>query len=234
MVSPPPFYMMAFGSRWKHYEIEPISSDYGPAAIRRGNMVEMTSAIDRGFWQGRRVFLTGHTGFKGAWAALWLRRLGAEVHGYALASETEPALWPLVEGGLLAGETIADINDSLTLSAALTAAQPQIVLHFAEQALVRRSYAEPLATVAANTLGTATLLDILRGCKGLQAVVVVTTEKVYANADTGRDFVEDDPLGGHDPYSASKAAAELLTRSWAASFFDKMGVGSRPHAQVMS
>lgn len=181
--------------------------------------------IDPGFWRGRRVLLTGHTGFKGAWLALWLARLGARVHGYALAPETDPALWPRLGGGLLARETIADIADRAALAAAVAAAEPEIVFHLAAQALVRRGYADPLATIASNTLGTACLLDVLRGGGlGLAAVVVVTTDKVYANTDAGRDFVEDDPLGGHDPYSASKAAAELLTRSYAASYFDRLGV----------
>ncbi|MES2753386.1 MAG: CDP-glucose 4,6-dehydratase [Pseudomonadota bacterium] len=180
--------------------------------------------LDSEFWRGRRVLLTGHTGFKGAWTALWLTRLGAEVHGFALAPETEPSLWTHVGDGLLVGETIADLADTAALDRAIATARPQIVLHLAAQALVRRSYAEPLATIAANTMGTANLLDRLRGRDELEAVLIVTTDKVYANADTGRDFVEADPLGGHDPYSASKAAAEILTRSYAASFFDKIGV----------
>ena len=187
-------------------------------------MVSASGQPDPGFWRGRRVLLTGHTGFKGAWTALWLSRLGAHVHGYALAPETDPALWPMLGDDLLARATIADITDRAALVKAVAAARPQIVLHLAAQALVRRSYADPLATIASNTMGTACLLDALRSTSGLEAVLVVTTDKVYANNDGGRDFVEDDPLGGHDPYSASKAAAELLTRSYAASYFDRAGV----------
>lgn len=187
-------------------------------------MVTNGGSIDRAFWNGRRVLLTGHTGFKGAWTALWLKRLGAEVHGFALAPETDPALWTLLGSDLLASETIADITDRAALAKAIDTARSEIVLHLAAQALVRRSYADPLATISSNTMGTACLLDSLRGVAGLRAIVVVTTDKVYANNDSGRDFVEDDPLGGHDPYSASKAAAELLTRSYATSYFDKAGV----------
>ena len=182
------------------------------------------SEPDGGFWQGRRVFLTGHTGFKGAWAALWLADLGAEVHGFALPPHTEPSLWEQVGTGLLAGETLADLADRDALTEAVRRARPQIVLHMAAQALVTRSYADPVGTFATNVLGTAHLLDALRAADGLEAVVVVTTDKVYANDGSGRVFVEDDPLGGGDPYSASKSAAELLTRSFAASFFDPAGV----------
>lgn len=188
------------------------------------DLVNPSGQVDPGFWRGRRVFLTGHTGFKGAWIALWLSRLGARVSGYALAPETDPALWPLIGDGLLVRETIANITDRAELVAAVNAAEPDIVLHFAAQALVRRSYADPLATIASNTMGTACLLDVLRDRAGVAAVVIVTTDKVYANNECGRDFVEGDSLGGQDPYSASKAAAELLTRSYAASYFDKAGV----------
>ena len=188
------------------------------------NLVISACSPEAEFWKGRRVFLTGHTGFKGAWLALWLTRLGARVHGYALAPEASPALWPLIGDDLIEHETIADISDRTALAAAIEVADPEIVLHLASQALVRRSYDDPLSTIASNTMGTATLLDVLRDRAGLVAVVVVTTDKVYANNDSGRDFVEDDRLGGHDPYSASKAAAELLTQSFAASYFDKRGV----------
>lgn len=182
------------------------------------------SLPDRGFWANRRVLLTGHTGFKGAWTALWLNRLGAEVHGFALPADTEPSLWEQIGGGLLASETIADIADRDKVRETVGRTKPQIVLHMAAQPLVTRSYADPVGTVATNVLGTAHLLDALRESDGLQAVAVITTDKVYANNGCGRDYVEDDPLGGHDPYSASKAAAELLTRSFAASYFEQCDV----------
>jgi CDP-glucose 4,6-dehydratase len=193
----------------------------------RGALEELVSRrgiSDPGFWRNRRILLTGHTGFKGAWTALWLAELGAEVHGFALAPETEPSLWRQAGAGSLAGETIADLADRDAVASAVESARPQIVLHLAAQALVRRSYAEPLATIATNTMGTVHLLEALRGSEGLEAVLVVTTDKVYENEDTGRDFVEDDPLGGHDPYSASKAAAEILVRGYASSFFDPAGI----------
>ena len=180
---------------------------------------------DRSFWQNRRVLLTGHTGFKGAWSALWLKTLGAQVHGFALSPDTDPSLWrSLDSGGLLASETIGDLADHDLLCDLVSRVNPQIVLHMAAQALVRPSFADPVRTIATNAMGTVHLLDALRGSRGLEAVLVITTDKVYANEDSGRDFVEDDRLGGHDPYSASKAAAELLTHSYAASFFDSKGV----------
>ncbi|WP_420606008.1 CDP-glucose 4,6-dehydratase [Novosphingopyxis sp.] len=179
----------------------------------------------RDFWNGRRVLLTGHTGFKGSWTALWLKRLGAEVSGFALVPETEPSLWRQVGDGLLAHETIADIADRVALADAIDRARPQIVLHMAAQALVRTGYRDPIDTMATNAMGTAYLLEALRDRPSLEAVLVVTTDKVYANSDTGRDFVESDPLGGHDPYSASKAAAEIMTASYAASYFARSGVG---------
>jgi CDP-glucose 4,6-dehydratase len=187
-------------------------------------LVMMRPSPDPAYWANRRVLLTGHTGFKGAWASLWLKELGAEVHGFALPPDTEPSLWSQVGGGLLAGETLADLADRAALEDAVRRARPQIVLHMAAQALVTRSYADPVRTVQTNVLGTVHLLESVRGVEGLEAVAVITTDKVYANNGCGRVYVEDDPLGGHDPYSASKAAAELLTRSYAASYFDRAGV----------
>lgn len=178
---------------------------------------------DRQFWNGRRVFLTGHTGFKGAWLALWLNRLGAEVHGYALPPDTEPSLWQDIGTGLLASEILADLTDRDRLHDAINAARPQIVVHMAAQALVRVGYAEPIRTIETNAMGTAYLLDALRGLRELQAVLIVTTDKVYANDNSGRAFIESDPLGGADPYAASKAAAEILTRSYARSFLESSG-----------
>lgn len=188
------------------------------------DLVSVAGCPDPGFWRGRRVLITGHTGFKGAWAALWLRRLGAEVHGFALSPEGEPNLWNVLGDGLVAGEAIGDVRDAGAIRDFVLEAKPELVLHMAAQALVRRSYRDPVGTVAVNVLGTAHLLEALRGVPGMRAVLIVTTDKVYANDGAGRDFREGDPLGGADPYSASKAAAELIARGFATSFLEPAGV----------
>jgi CDP-glucose 4,6-dehydratase len=169
------------------------------------------------FWRDRRVFLTGHTGFKGAWMNLWLQRMGAEVTGYALAPHTEPSMFDLV--GVKSRSHIGDIRDAAKVSDALSASDPQVVIHMAAQALVRESYRDPLATYATNVLGTGIVLQACRALKSLACVLIVTSDKVYENHDEGRPFVESDRLGGHDPYSNSKACAELLTGSFRDSFF---------------
>jgi CDP-glucose 4,6-dehydratase len=175
------------------------------------------------FWRGRRVLLTGHTGFKGAWMSLWLKSLGAEVTGYALPPTAEPNLWsligPVVQGAGGMRSVIADIREPRQVGEALARADPQIVIHMAAQALVRESYRDPLATYATNVMGTAVLLQACRSLSSLQCVVVVTSDKVYENRGAGRAFEEGDRLGGHDPYSNSKACAELLTQSFRDSFF---------------
>ncbi len=180
--------------------------------------------IDSAFWHDRRVLLTGHTGFKGAWLSLWLERMGARVYGLSLPPDTEPALYSMLQpmGGLLS--RLADIRDRAAVQAAVLEAQPQIVIHMAAQALVRRSYRQPLDTIATNVMGTACLLDALRDVDGLEAVLVVTTDKIYRNDGNGQAFAEADPLGGHDPYSASKAATEIVVASMGASFFAEKGV----------
>jgi CDP-glucose 4,6-dehydratase len=170
------------------------------------------------FWRGRRVLLTGHTGFKGAWMSLWLESLGAEVSGYALAPAGEPNLWNIL-GARWVRSVIADIRDPQRIAEAVARADPQIVLHMAAQALVRESYRDPLGTYATNVMGTAALLQACRALRRLECVVVVTSDKVYANEDGGRSFAEGDRLGGHDPYSNSKACTELLTSSFRDSFF---------------
>jgi CDP-glucose 4,6-dehydratase len=175
--------------------------------------------IDRGFWQDRRVLLTGHTGFKGAWLSLWFEQLGAQVFGIGLPPDTEPSLFTFLEPFKGQRSRLADIRDKAAVTETVEEAQPQIVIHMAAQSLVRQSYREPAETFATNTMGTMQLLDALRGCKTLQAVLVVTTDKVYRPGERKRAYVEDDALGGADPYSASKAAAELVTASMAASFF---------------
>jgi CDP-glucose 4,6-dehydratase len=169
------------------------------------------------FWRGRRVLLTGHTGFKGAWLHLWLRALGAEVTGYALAPVSEPNLWDLVGHG--ARSVIGDIRDEAAVRRVMAAADPQVVIHMAAQALVRESYRDPLGTYGTNVMGTATVLEACRGARELGCVIVVTSDKVYENLGRGRAFAEEDRLGGHDPYSNSKACAELVTSSFRDSFF---------------
>jgi CDP-glucose 4,6-dehydratase len=172
------------------------------------------------------VFLTGHTGFKGAWMALWLRLLGAKVFGYALAPHTEPNMFALL--GMNSGSHIGDIRDEAKVRDALIAADPHIVIHMAAQALVRESYRDPIGTYTTNVMGTAILLQSCRVLKHLEGVLIVTSDKVYENHDEGRPFIESDRLGGHDPYSNSKACAELLTSSFRDSYF----LGAAPIATV--
>ena len=180
--------------------------------------------LNQEFWRGRRVLLTGHTGFKGSWLALWLLELGAEVTGLALEPEpVEPPATPLFAAlGLAerlgARHRIGDIRDPAALAAAVAASEPELVLHLAAQPLVRRSYGDPLGTWATNVQGSLQVLEALRPLQHSCAVVMVTTDKVYANQEWDYGYRESDRLGGHDPYSASKAAAELAIASWRASF----------------
>ncbi len=161
--------------------------------------------------------MTGHTGFKGAWLNIWLQEMGAVVTGYALAPHTQPNMFELV--GANSRSHLGDIRDAGEFQTAVHEADPQVVMHMAAQALVRESYRDPLATYATNVLGTGILLQACRGLKHLQCVLIVTSDKVYENHGEGRPFVENDRLGGHDPYSNSKACAELLTGSFRDSFF---------------
>ncbi|MDE2349088.1 MAG: CDP-glucose 4,6-dehydratase [Gammaproteobacteria bacterium] len=182
--------------------------------------------MNEDFWRGRRVLVTGHTGFKGAWLCLWLQSLGAETAGLALEPATEPNLWSLL--GAPADSTIGDIRDPACVRATLDRHRPQVVFHLAAQALVRDSYRDPLGTYATNVMGTANLLDACRDRRDLRAVVVVTSDKVYANDGAAAAFEETDRLGGHDPYSSSKACTELVTASFRDSFFQ----GGAPMATV--
>jgi len=178
--------------------------------------------LSAGFWRGKRVLVTGHTGFKGAWAAIWLHRLGAEVTGLALAPDQTPSLFELAGVAGLVDSHILDLRDAAAVSAFLAPRTFDLVLHMAAQPIVRAAVEAPVATFATNIMGTAHLLDALRA-RPPQATLVVTSDKVYANPETGRAFAETDPLGGKDPYSASKAAAEIVTRSFARSYFEPAG-----------
>jgi CDP-glucose 4,6-dehydratase len=164
-------------------------------------------------WHGRRVLLTGHTGFKGAWLRLWLEALGAVVTGVSLPPEPD-SMYEALGGVADARSRIADIRDPAAIRALAAEAGPEVVMHLAAQAFVRRSYSDPVGTFASNVSGTLHVLDAARAARSVRAVVVVTSDKVYENDGSGRAFREDDPLGGEDPYSASKAAAELAVRSW--------------------
>lgn len=177
------------------------------------------------FWRGKRVLLTGHTGFKGAWTALWLERHGAEVTGIALPPEGELNLYSLLAPWNPARHRshIRDIRDPAAVSAVVDEADPEIVIHMAAQPLVRRSYRDPAGTFASNVMGTVNLLAATTNRPGVDAVLVVTSDKVYDNKERGTAFRENDPLGGDDPYSASKAAAEIVVRSWRESFLRDSG-----------
>jgi CDP-glucose 4,6-dehydratase len=180
---------------------------------------------DPTFWQGKRVLLTGHTGFKGAWLAIWLNHLGAKVQGFALAPETPQSLFDLASVASLCKHAVGDLCQQDAVQKVILDFQPEIVLHLGAQALVRRSYAQPINTFATNVMGTAHVLDALRDCKSIRSIVAITTDKVYRNDETGLAFTESDALGGHDPYSASKAAAEMVIESYRKSFFTSAGVG---------
>ncbi|WP_456756794.1 CDP-glucose 4,6-dehydratase [Bradyrhizobium sp. USDA 4011] len=176
------------------------------------------------FWHDRRVLLTGHTGFKGAWASVILADLGAKVTAFSLEPETEPNLWQTIGQRVAIDSRRADLRDIPAVTEICKTAEPEIVLHMAAQAQVRESYRDPVGTFASNVMGTVNLLEALRTSPRLQAVLTVTSDKVYANAETGLAFPENAPLGGSDPYSASKGATEIVVRSYAESFFAPLGV----------
>lgn len=176
------------------------------------------------FWQGKQVLLTGHTGFKGAWMSLWLSQMGAKVTGVSLPPNSTPNLFTLADIAQLTNSHFADIRDADAVSNIIKKAQPEIVLHLAAQALVRPSYKDPLGTFATNIMGTANVFNAVRGVYSVKSVVAVTTDKVYKNLETYRPYKEDDQLGGYDPYSASKAASEIIISSYKDSYLAAQGV----------
>lgn len=181
--------------------------------------------MNREFWRGKRVFLTGHTGFKGGWFALWLVDMGAEVHGYALNPPTEPNFFNVC--GLQTSfktSTTADIRDTEALTRAMQTARPEIVFHLAAQPLVRYSYTAPVETYAVNVMGTVNLLEAVRATPGVRVVVNVTTDKCYENHEGVRPYRENEAMGGYDPYSSSKGCSELVTAAYRRSFLEPVGI----------
>ena len=172
-----------------------------------------------GFWQGRRVLITGHTGFKGGWLALWLNELGAEVWGYALPPPTEPSLFHSSNIGELLESSIGNICEQDDLHRCFDKCRPQTVFHLAAQPIVSEGYRDPVGTYATNVMGTVNVLEASRTSPSLERIVVVTTDKCYDNTESLHDYAEEDPLGGRDPYSSSKACTELLSAAYRASFF---------------
>jgi len=175
--------------------------------------------MNSGFWKDKRVFLTGHTGFKGGWLAIVLHRLGAQVTGYALPPISDQTIFAASAISRKIRNVIDDLRDLDALKAAVREAKPEIVFHLAAQSLVRRSYGNPVETYATNVMGTVNLLEAARACDGLRAVIVATSDKCYENRETGQAYHETDRLGGKDPYSSSKAAAEIVTAAYRSSFF---------------
>ncbi|MBP0628127.1 CDP-glucose 4,6-dehydratase [Cupriavidus sp. AcVe19-1a] len=176
--------------------------------------------MNSAFWRGKRVFLTGHTGFKGSWLSLWLQSLGAELTGFALSPPTRPSLFEEahVSGGMRS--IIGDIRDLPALRQAMHSAQPEIVIHMAAQPLVRYSYQNPVETYATNVMGTVHLFEAVRNTPGVKAVVNITTDKCYENREWVWGYRENEPMGGYDPYSNSKGCAELVSAAYRSSFFN--------------
>jgi CDP-glucose 4,6-dehydratase len=186
-------------------------------AGRTGAVESLEVTLD--FWRGRRVFVTGHTGFKGSWLSLWLQSLGAEVTGYALEPERAPSLFEIASVSKGMRSITGDVRKLATLQRCIELAQPEIVFHLAAQSLVRLSYVDPVGTYHTNVMGTVNLLEAVRKVPAVRSVVVVTSDKCYENRETLIGYRESDPMGGHDPYSSSKGCAELVTAAYRKSFF---------------
>ncbi|MBT8265591.1 MAG: CDP-glucose 4,6-dehydratase [Bacteroidia bacterium] len=183
-------------------------------------MGRLNGNVNPSFWNNKRVFLTGHTGFKGGWLSIWLHSMGAIVKGYALEPPTDPSLFIEANVNETLDSFIGDIRDLPTLSQQMADFNPEILIHMAAQPLVRLSYDEPLETYTTNVIGTANVLEAARSCNQLKAIVSVTTDKCYENMEWERGYREDEPMGGHDPYSSSKGCAELVTSAYRRSYFN--------------
>ena len=181
--------------------------------------------IDRNFWKGKRVFLTGHTGFKGSWLSLWLDFLGVSVKGYSLSPNTNPSLFYEAKVSEVLDSQIGDIRDQKTLYESMKSFNPDILIHMAAQPLVRYSYDSPIETYEINVIGTANVLEVARSCSNLKAIVNITTDKCYENDGRSHGYSEDDSIGGRDPYSSSKGCAELVASSYYRSFLKDQSIG---------
>lgn len=193
-------------------------------AKRKGTLenvgINMKATVTPAFWKGKKVFLTGHTGFKGSWLSLWLQSMGAEVKGFALTPPTTPALFDEAKVGQGMQSEIGDVRDLQAVTRSMTGFNPDVLIHMAAQPLVRLSYREPVETYATNVMGSLHVLEAARQCPNLRAIVNVTTDKCYENREWEWGYREDEPMGGHDPYSNSKGCVELLTSAYRNSFFN--------------
>jgi CDP-glucose 4,6-dehydratase len=180
----------------------------------------MENLVKAEFWKGKRVLITGHTGFKGGWLSFWLKFLGADIFGYAMAPPTNPSLFQIANISQGMKSVIADVRDFAHLKEIVEKFRPKIIFHLAAQSLVRYSYANPLETYSTNVMGTANLLEAVRQTGGVRAIVIVTSDKCYENRERPNGYREDDRLGGYDPYSNSKACVELVTAAYRSSFFN--------------
>jgi len=182
--------------------------------------------INSSFWLNKKVFLTGHSGFKGSWLALWLSSMGAKVYGYSLKPYTDPCLFNKIKiSDFIESSTIGDIRNYNNILSNTKKIDPDIVFHLAAQPLVRYSYNYPLETFSTNIIGTANILEASRACNNIKSIIIVTSDKCYENKDENISYVENNPMGGHDPYSSSKGCAELISKAYYNSFFLNQGVG---------
>ena len=185
----------------------------------------MFVGVNSNFWLGKRIYLTGHTGFKGSWLSLWLQSMGAEVKGYALNPSTRPSLFEIAKVQESMASEIGDIRNLEQLKKSMVSFDPDIVIHLAAQPLVRYSYEAPIETYSTNVMGTVHVLEATRLCRHVKAILNITTDKCYENKEWQWGYREDEPMGGFDPYSSSKGCAELITAAYRRSFFQQMGVG---------